>query len=562
MPRVTAHAAHLPGGSSWRWGIPVLLLLVPFLLWPLAAMLERSIVRDGMLTASTFSEVVRERFYWERLAFTTGQALASTALAVLVGLPAAYVFATIRFPGRSLLRALVTVPFVLPTLVVALAFQQLVGPGGWLNDALASVGLGPIRPTGTIWLILAAHVFYNVSIVVRLVSGMWANIDPQTEEAARLLGANRTRTFLLVTLPILAPAILSAAALVFMFTFTSFGVILVLGGPGLDTLEVTIYRLATRLVDLPEAALLSLVQLAATLGALVIYASLQRRMGHRLGLRADRARPLRAVGAADRALLAAVVLGLGMLVLAPIAALAHGAVSVGASGSLTGANFTRLFEDTGRVSFIPAMLAVRWSVTFAIGATLVAMVVGSTAATAIARSRGFLGGLIDGALMLPLAVPAVVLGFGYIITFNTGWYDLRGSPWLVFVAHALIAYPFVLRAVLAVLRALDPQLPDAARVLGAQPWAVWRYVELPITARATLVGAVFAFAVSLGEFGATSLLRRREFATLPIAIFDALGRPGVANLGRALALSTILMAVTVVAFLVIERFRFREIGEF
>ncbi|MDA0365708.1 MAG: ABC transporter permease subunit, partial [Chloroflexi bacterium] len=277
---------------------------------------------------------------------------------------------------------------------------------------------------------------------------------------------------------------------------------------------------------------------------------------------ADRARALGATGWADRTLFAAVVIGLAALVLAPIGALVHGALSVGASGAVTGANFTRLFEDTGRVSFIPPMLAVRWSVTFAIGATVVAMVVGSSAATAIARSSGFVGGLIDGALMLPLAVPAVVLGFGYIVTFNSGWYDLRGSPWLVFVAHALIAYPFVLRSVLAVLRAVDPQLPDAARVLGAQPWAVWRYIELPITARATLVGAVFAFAVSLGEFGATSLLRRREFATLPIAIFDALGRPGAANLGRALALSTILMAVTVVAFLVIERFRFREIGEF
>ena len=555
-------AAQLPSGHSWRWGLPVLLLLAPFLIWPLAAMLERSIVRDGALTASTLVAVLSDRFYLERLAFTTAQALASTALAVLIGLPAAYVFATIRFPGRTLLRALVTVPFVLPTLVVALAFQQLLGPSGWINDALARVGLGPVRAAGTLWVILLAHVFYNVSIVVRLVSGLWANIDPQTEEAARLLGANGRRTFLAVTLPALAPAILSAAALVFTFTFTSFGVILVLGGPGLDTLEVTIYRLATRLVDLPEAAILSFVQLGATLAALIVYATLQRRLGYRLGLRADRARPLRATGWGDRALLAGVVLGLGALVLAPIAALVHGAVNVGASGALTGANFARLFEDTGRVSYIPPLQAVRWSLTFAIGATLVAMVVGSTAATAIARTRGRLGALLDGALMLPLAVPAVVLGFGYIITFNRGWYDLRGSPWLVFVAHALIAYPFVLRAVVAVLRAVDPQLPEAGRVLGAQPWAVWRYVELPITARATLVGAVFAFAVSLGEFGATSLLRRREFATMPIAIFDALGRPGAANLGRALALSTILMAVTVVAFLVIERFRFREVGEF
>ncbi|MBM3139545.1 MAG: iron ABC transporter permease [Chloroflexi bacterium] len=549
-------------GGGWRWGLPALLLLAPFLWWPLGAMLWRGIAPDGAPSSEALRAVLTDGFYWGRLGFTLGQALASTALALLVGFPAAYVFALIRFPGRGLLLAVVTVPFVLPTLVVALAFQQLLGPGGWFNDALGLAGLGPVQPVGTIWAILAAHVFYNVSIVVRIVSGVWANLDPRAEEAARLLGAGRWRTFTAVVLPALAPALLSAGALVFTFTFTSFGVVLVLGGPGLDTLEVTIYRLATRLVNLPEAAILGFVQLAATLAALVVYATLQRRLGTRLGLRPDRARPLGTTSRPERALLVAVLLGLALLIVAPIAALVHGALTVGASAAVTGRHFTAIFEDTGRLSFVAPLDAIRWSLTFAVGAMAIAMLVGAAAAMAIAHTRGGIATVVDGLLMLPLAVPAVVLGFGYLVTFNRGWYDLRGSPWLVLAAHALIGYPFVLRAVLAVLRSLDPSLPDAARVLGASPWRVWRAVELPITARATLVGAIFAFAVSLGEFGATSLLRRREFATVPIAIFDALGRPGPANLGKALALSTILMAVTALAFLLIERVRFREVREF
>ena len=554
----------MPGarGGGWRWGLPALALVAPFLLWPLGAMLWRGLSPESALSASVIAEVAGDRFYWERLGFTAGQATLSTALALLVGLPAAYVFALIRFPGRGFFRALVTTPFVLPTIVVALAFKQLLGPEGWPNDLLAVFGLGPVRAVGTLWAILAAHVFYNVSIVIRLVSGVWANLDPRTEEAARLLGAGRVATFRRVTLPALLPAVLSAAALVFTFTFTSFGVVLILGGPGLDTLEVSIYRLATRLVQLPQAAILSFMQLATTLAALTLYSVFQRRRTAVFTLRPDRARPLRRTSAAERALLALVAAGLGVLIVAPLGALVHGALTVGADGGVTGANFSRLFEESGRVSFIEPLSAVRWSLSFAAGATVVAVVVGTAAATAIARSRGRLGPLADGALMLPLAVPAVVLGFGYLTTFNRDPYDLRGSPWLVLAAHALIAYPFVLRAVLAVMRSLDPQLPEAARTLGASPWRVWRHVELPISARAMLVGAVFAFAVSLGEFGATLLLRRREFATMPVAIFEALGRAGEANLGRALAMATILLVVTTASFLAIERFRYREVAEF
>jgi thiamine transport system permease protein len=561
-PAASRPKPRAPARGGWWWGAIPLLFIGPFLLWPAATMLWRGLAPDGSLSGSALADVVTDRFYWERLWFTTWQASLSTALAVLVGLPAAYVFALVRFPGRSALRAIVAVPFVMPTIVVALAFQQLVGPDGWLNDVLGFAGVGPVEPLRTIWLILAAHVFYNVSIVARLVAGVWANVDPHAEEAARLLGAGRWAAFRHVTLPALLPAIASASALVFTFTFTSFGVVLILGGADLQTLEVVIFRLATRLVQLPEAAILSFVQLSATLTALVLYSALQRRTAATVELRADRAKPLRETTWVTRALLVAVVTTLGVLIVAPLAALVHGALTLGASGAVTAGNFTALFEDTGRISYVAPADAVRWSLTFALGATGIALVVGVAAAMTLARSMGRFSTLIDGTLMLPLAVPAVVLGLGYLLTFNRGWYDLRGSPWLVLIAHSLIAYPFVLRAVLAVLRTLDPHLAEAARTLGASPLRVWRYIELPISARAMFAGAVFAFAVSLGEFGATLLLRRREFATIPIAIFEALGRPGTENLGRALALATVLMAVTAVAFLLIDRLRYRDVGEF
>jgi thiamine transport system permease protein len=258
----------------------------------------------------------------------------------------------------------------------------------------------------------------------------------------------------------------------------------------------------------------------------------------------------------------AVAVILSLLILAPLIALVHSAFTLGASGGITTANFERLFQDTGRVSFIEPLHAIRWSLTFALAASLLAVVVGALAATAIAHSRGHLSTLADALLMVPLAVPAVVLGFGFLITFNDGLYDLRGSIWLIIIAHTLIAYPFVVRSVLAVLRTIDHQLIEAARVLGASPLGAWRHVELPLVWRALAIGAGFAFVISLGEFGATAVLQRREFATLPVAIFTALGRPGDVNLGQAIAMATLLMAITASGLLLIERFRYRDIGEF
>jgi thiamine transport system permease protein len=128
----------------------------------------------------------------------------------------------------------------------------------------------------------------------------------------------------------------------------------------------------------------------------------------------------------------------------------------------------------------------------------------------------------------------------------------------------LVAFPFVVRSLLPVLQGIRPSLREAAAVLGASPWRVWREVDLPIVGRALLVAAVFAFTVSLGEFGATSFIARPNsgFLTMPIAIQRYLSQPGALNFGQALAMSTILMVVCAAGFVAIERFRIADIGEF
>jgi thiamine transport system permease protein len=164
--------------------------------------------------------------------------------------------------------------------------------------------------------------------------------------------------------------------------------------------------------------------------------------------------------------------------------------------------------------------------------------------------------------MLPLGTSAVTIGFGLLITMDRPPLDLRGSWLIIPIAHALVAMPFVVRAVLPSLRAVDPHLREAAAVLGAGPVRIWSQVDAPMVGRAALVGAGFAFAVSIGEFGATSFLVRSGSPTLPVAIQQLLGRPGAVNVGQAYALAVILMVVTAVAIFAVDRFRTGTRAEF
>ncbi len=188
-------------------------------------------------------------------------------------------------------------------------------------------------------------------------------------------------------------------------------------------------------------------------------------------------------------------------------------------------------------------------------ATAVALVVGGLAAAALTRRAGRLVRGFDALLMLPLGVSAVTVGFGFLITLDRPPLDLRTSWILVPLAQALVGVPFVVRTMLPVLRAVDERLREAAAVLGASPLRAWREVDLPMVRRALLVAAGFAFAVSLGEFGATVFIARPDNPTLPVAVARLLGRAGDLNYGQAMALSTILMVVCAVSLLVLERVR-------
>jgi thiamine transport system permease protein len=544
-----------------------LLFLAVFYFYPLGSILGLSLAPQGELDLSVLERLFTTSRYLETLGFTFWQAALSTLLTVLAGLPGAYVFARYTFPGKSILQALTTVPFVLPTVVVAAAFTALLGPRGWVNRAmvdLLSLEQPPLDLQGSLAAILLAHVFYNATLVMRMVGTQWANLDPAMGEAARMLGAGRWRAFREVILPLLAPSLGAAALLTFIFCFTSFGVVLILGGGYYATLEVEIYYQTVYLANLPLAGALAVLQILLTFGMMWAYTWMQTQAAQPLELRPRRVTQRRPRSAREILLLAVTLGPVLLLLLMPLVALAERSLTVGTGDVLT--NYRALFTNPrGSIFYVPPIEAVRNSLLFALAAMGLSLVLGVTAAVAIGgrrRGRSLLARLLDPLLMLPLGTSAVTLGLGYIVALDEPPLNLRTSPLLVVLAHALVALPFVVRSVLPALRAVQPRLRESAAVLGANPWQVWREVDLPIVARAILVGAVFAFTVSMGEFGATSLIARPEFPTMPVAIYRLLGRPGAVNYGQALAMSTLLMLVCVLGFVGIERFRVGETGEF
>ncbi len=528
----------------------VLVAVVPlgvlgvFFVLPVAGMISRGFVTDGSLDLGGVLGVLGRPRVHRVLWFTLWSATLGTLFSLALGLPAAHVLYRRRVPFGRVLRGAMLAPFVLPTVVVGVAFRQLLSESG---------PLGFLGLDGTPVAIIAGLVFFNASVVIRMVGGAWESLDPRAAEAAAALGASPAQVLRTVTLPALRPAVVSAASVVFLFCATAFGVVLTLGGLRYSSVETEIYLLTTNLLDLRAAAALSVLQLLVVAGLLVAAARARRTPDPTL----DRvvARPRRPTRGDLPALAATTVLAL--LVAGPLAALLAG--SLRSDGTWSLANY-RALETTGeqQALLVPVTEALATSLRTAVDATWMSLLLGLTVAyvaTRRSRSRAErrVRTVLDGLFMLPLGVSAVTLGFGFLITLDRPPLDLRDSPLLVPIAQALVALPLVVRTLVPVLASVDDRLRQAAATLGASPVRAALTVDLPVIGRPVLAAAGFAFAVSLGEFGATSFLARDEHPTLPVVIFGLIGHPGPMNYGMALAASVVLAATTAAVMLGVER---------
>ena len=532
-----------------------------FYVYPLLSIFDVSLRPAGMLDLSAFVQLLSSDYYIGTLLFTVYQAALSTAVTLLLATPCAFVFARYRFRGKTLLLSLATLPFVLPTVVVALAFATLLGKNGLLNDLLAalfSLDYAPIQLERSLAMIIIAHVFYNFAVALRIMTGYWSSLGFSVEEAARCLGADELSLWRDIRLPLIRPAMLSAGLLVFIFSFTSFGVILILGGIRFATLEVQIYYQAVNMFNLPLAAALSLVQIVSMLFMMTIYTSTQKKL--QLAHVSGKALTKRPRTLLERLSLCLCVALIAVLLFSPLLALVWRSVLV--AGQLDISNFANLAEKSrGSLLFIAPIESVFNSLRFALIAMCAALCLGLIASYLIER-RGRLSRLLDPLFMLPLATSAVTLGFGFIIALDEPPLNLRASWLIIPISHTLVALPFVIRSVLPSLRAIPPSLREAAQTLGAKPIDALLTIDLPLLGRGIAVGATFAFTVSMGEFGASLFVAQRESVTIPVVIYRLLGDPGFASYRQSLAMSVLLMLVCACGFVIIERLRIAGVGEF
>ena len=497
----------------------------------------------GVGLASNWFEIYFEPATLNAIWFTIWQAALSTAIALLIGIPGAYVLYRKQFFGQRFIRALITVPLVLPTIVVAIVFASFRAE----HSIYQQVGLGFFFENSVYW-IIAAHVFVNYSLVVRTLGGVWATMDNETEEAAALAGAGRLRTTLAITLPQLKPAIVSAAALTFLFCSSSYGIILILGGGLVESVETQIATAALQFLDLNKAAALALLQTAITVIAFSISETIAK---HPIGIeqvhessskpRLD-SRDWPAIAVTGVAVIG--LISMPIIVLLAKAFTFDGGPSLQNFANLAGRGDRELLNISVWQATLNTLRNVAISATIAVGlGSLVSYLLSRTHRT---RRAKFSNRTLDLLFLIPVGISSVVLGFGYLITFGGGPLPLRSSWLVVPIVQALMALPLVIRLIYPALISIGADHREAAALAGANSRQTWWHIESGIIRNVILTAIGFALIAGIGEFGAASLLAYGDQATLPTVLYALISRPGETNYGMAMAVCAILIVLTFV----------------
>ena len=462
-------------------------------------------------------EVAGDAYYRRRLLWTLLQAAATVPLTMIIGIPAAWVLARLKFRGRALVLRLLMLPFVTPTLVAGMGVLTLFGSHGALWPGWED----------TPWLLLYGNVFFNLPVMVRAAYQGLLQVPANRLYAAQTLGAGAWRQFWLIERPVLLPWLAGGVCMVFLYCFSGFGLALLLGGQDYATIEVEIYQLIAYQLDMEHAAVLVWPVLAISALAGGGYALASRCSSE------NRVRPWQpesARGIGQHLLQWASLLLLALCCALPLAAVAFQAALAGADG------WRVLLEKE-------TLAATANTLRFTAAAVALSAVLG-VAHAALARRLAWVRALT----FLPFMVSPVCLSFGVLLLYN----DWAAELPMLIALYALLAYPFVTKDVLAAWDALPQAYTAAARVYGATPFQAASRVTLPLLLPALRRGLTLAAATGIGEFAATLFLSRPEWTTLTTLIYQYLSRPGAENRARALVLTLVLMLLAAAVFLLLD----------
>ncbi len=519
-----------------------LVFLAIFFYYPMFTILKLGLW-NGSPTLSYIKDILENPYHRHVIIFTLEQAAASTALTLILGIPGAYIFAKYDFPGKRILKAFMTVPFVMPSIMVALGFLLLFGRNGLFEDIFGT-NFGILYSWKAI---ILANTFYNFPVVLRMVSALWQRINPHYEEAARTLGARGWRLFFRVTLPLLSPAIFASAMLTFVFCYLSFAIPLILGGYRYATMEVDIFTSIVTLMDFRTGAAIAVIQM--TISALLMYFYIKslytysRMEEQKVLQKPEKLRPGLNLTTLMTTVYSAVIF---ILIALPMLAVVY--YSLRAGGSFTLEWYRRVLSPAYNPFFGSTVIrSIENSLLFG-GLTILFSLLVALPLSYLLHRASFKGkGILDVIVMLPIASSPVTLAMGYIKAFSPT--PIYMTMWIVAFAHTVIAYPFVFRSLDTSLRKIKSTIHEAALTLGAGDLKAFTLVDLPLAAGGVIVGAVFAFAMSIAELGATYMLASPRWQTMTIAIYGFLTER---QLGAAAALSTMLMLIAMISFIGIE----------
>ena len=539
--RVAKLVAVLIGGLSIT--VVALAFLVPSVAAVIPALAQASAEGGALQAQVGVAEGLTRGRLLAALRFTVTEAFLSAVVAILIGVPAAALAARRDFPGRRFLLSLSGVPLCVPPVIIALAFVLFYGRQGYLNAFLMrAFGLAdpPVTFLYSLAGVVIAHGFYNFPVVLRTVTTAWERLDGSELEAATLLGASPVRAFRTITLPRLWGSILSSAALVFLYCFFSFVIVLLFGGVGGTTLEVELYRAARASLDFRSAGMIALVETAVASAVVAAYAWASRAAARAPG-GSGVARPRKPLsGALERSLAAAYLAFIAIFFLGPLASILVRSLLAPVSSPFSSAlslSPAAWVTFLSRRNFLPALAN---TIVVALASSAIATAAALFFALALDRARGlFARGVANAAPLSPLVVSSVMLAFGWSLVMP------RGSRAALVLAEAAIAWPFAWTQVRSALDRVPESVREASTLLSPSRLDLHFRVLVPLVWKGILSGAGFVFAISAGDATLPLVLSIRGFENLPLLLFRLAGSY---RFSEACACAVFIAALTGFAF--------------
>ncbi|QHT58549.1 2-aminoethylphosphonate ABC transporter permease subunit [Paenibacillus lycopersici] len=506
---------------------------------------------------SGFTEIVQSSSWWHAVGSSLRISLTSTFFAAVIGIGIAFALYYAPFKGSALLVRFMELMVAVPSFLIAFALIYLYGAHGSLNVFLNRLMHTdqPVldflySPKG----IIAAEATYYIPFMIRPTLAVLEMLDPSLDQAALSLGARPARVFRKIVAPLALPGISAGIILAFLMIQNEFGILLVLGSQKSPTMPISIYNTAMINLDLPGAAVQAMFMLLVVTALYALYRALMQRSLKTASLQMNgkgiaRSPSVNSAGPMGRAIAILVTLAALVIFVLPIVVIVLSAVSQKWTNTILPSGYTwKWFSALGRDDYA----SLRSSLWMGLSVSLLACIIGTAAAFIQKRLRGALASLIDFLLLLPNAVPSVVIGLMILMAYHKPPVDLSGSSFIVLLAQLLLALPFCYRIMNAALDKLPASFAEAAAGLGASPLRRLTRVTLPLLFPSLRACFALCFALSIGELGATMMVYPPGFATAPIVIVHYVER-GYYYQGSALAVLMLLM--TLVCLCIVAVFR-------